>query len=320
VQSILAARIDRLAPEEKALLQQLAVIGREFPLSLICQVITQPGDDLYRLLSALQGKEFLYEQPAFPEVEYTFKHALTQEVAYGSVLQERRKVLHERTAQALEALYSTTLDDHYSDLAHHYSRSGNTPKAVEYLCLAGQQAVQRSANAEALGHLTSALELLKTLPDTPKRARQELTLQFASGMVLSTARGFAAPEAGRAYARARAEKQGEKGVLKQVLVFVAKAHDTIADEDQAFVGNSHLMGGAAEVFQHLHQVVRRRRPTGCVTTAIQADKHSLIARSMKSVSAAFMPKPAKCPQTDGMTFSTALGMHSTSAALSSGGK
>ena len=150
VQGVLAARIDRLAADEKALLQQLAVIGREFPLSLIRQVITQPEEELYRLLSSLQHKEFLYEQPAFPEVEYIFKHALTQEVAYNSVLHERRKALHERTAQAMEALYRATLDEHYSELAHHYSRSGNTPKAMEYLQLAGQQAVQRSANAEAI--------------------------------------------------------------------------------------------------------------------------------------------------------------------------
>ena len=102
VQGVLASRIDRLTPDEKALLQQLAVIGREFPLSLVRQVISQPEDELYRLLSSLQHKEFLYEQPAFPEVEYIFKHALTQEVAYGTVLQERRKALHERTAQAIE--------------------------------------------------------------------------------------------------------------------------------------------------------------------------------------------------------------------------
>ena len=120
---------DRLAPEEKALLQQPASIGREFPLSLVRQVITQPEDELYHLLSSLQRKEFLYEQPAFPESEYIFKHALTQDVAYGTVLQEQRKLLHQRTGQALEALYTTTLHDHYSDLAHHYHRSGNTRKS-----------------------------------------------------------------------------------------------------------------------------------------------------------------------------------------------
>ena len=121
MQGVLAARIDRLAPEEKALLQQLAVIGREFPLSLVRHVVPQSEEELYSLLSSLQRKEFLYEQPAFPEVEYIFKHALTQEVAYGTVLHEQRKALHERTAQAIEALYTTALDEHYSDLAHHYS-------------------------------------------------------------------------------------------------------------------------------------------------------------------------------------------------------
>src|SRR5262249_37350105 len=130
-------------------------------------VIPQLEADLFRLLGSLQRKEFLYEQPAFPESEYFFKHALTQEVAYGTVLQERRKALHERTAQAFEALYRATLDEHYSELAHHYSRSGNTEKAIEYLHLAGQQAAQRWANAEAITHLTMALEWLKPLPDTP---------------------------------------------------------------------------------------------------------------------------------------------------------
>jgi predicted ATPase len=203
VQAVLAARIDRLAPDEKALLQQLAVIGREFPFSLVRQVLPQPEDELYRLLASLQRKEFLYEQPAFPEVEYIFKHALTQEVAYGTVLQEQRKRLHERTAQALESLYGAKLEDHYSTLAHHYSRSGNAAKAVEYLSLAGQQAAQRSANAEAITHLTAALELLKTLPDTPERSNQELVLQITLGTALMATKGYAALEVGKAYARAR---------------------------------------------------------------------------------------------------------------------
>src|SRR5213594_3401422 len=203
VQGVLTARIDRLATAEKALLHQLAVIGRQFPLSLIHHVVSQPEEELYRLLSSLQRKEFLYEQPAFPEVEYRFKHALTQEVAYGTVLQDRRKALHERTAQAIEALHHSRLEDHYGDLAHHYSRSGNTEKAIKYLQRAGQQAAQRSANTEAISHLTTALELLKTLPDTPERTRQELLLQITLGPVLMATKGSAAPEVERAYTRAR---------------------------------------------------------------------------------------------------------------------
>jgi class 3 adenylate cyclase/tetratricopeptide (TPR) repeat protein len=219
VQGVLAARIDRLAPDEKTLLQQLAVIGREFPLSLLRHVIPQPEEEVYRVLAALQRKEFLYEQPAFPEVEYIFKHALTQEVAYNSVLIERRKILHEQTAQAIEALCRSKLEDHYSELAHHYSRSGNIEKAVAYLSLAGQQAVQRSANAEAISHFSTALELLKTSSDTPEHAQRELALQIALGPALMSTKGFAAPEVGVAYARARAlcQQVGETPHLFPVL-------------------------------------------------------------------------------------------------------
>ncbi|MSR13236.1 MAG: hypothetical protein EXR86_01455 [Gammaproteobacteria bacterium] len=95
----------------------------------------------HQLLDALQRKEFLYETPALPDVEYVFKHALTQDVADQSLLQERRKVIHERTAQAIESTYRQELEDHYSDLGHHYSRSGNLDKAVAYLELAGARAL-----------------------------------------------------------------------------------------------------------------------------------------------------------------------------------
>jgi class 3 adenylate cyclase/predicted ATPase len=219
VQGVLAARMDRLPPEEKALLQTLAVIGREFSSSLIRKVVTQPEDALLKLLSRLQAREFVYEQPAFPEPEYIFKHALTQEVAYNSLLIERRKVLHERTAQAIEEVYRYKLDDHYSELAHHYSRSGNTQKAIDYLRLAGQQAVQRSANTEAITHLTTALELLKTLPDTPERAQQELALHIALGGPLRTTKGYSAPEVEKTYSRARelCQQVGEPAQLFSVL-------------------------------------------------------------------------------------------------------
>ncbi len=203
VRVALAARIDRLGSEEKGLLQTLAVMGRKFSLSLIRTVVEEPEEKLYRLLSQLQGGEFIYEQPAFPEVEYTFKHALTQEVAYNSVLTERRRVLHERTAQAIEGLYQARLEEHYSDLAHHYSRSRNVEKAIEYLKLAGQQAVQQSAYDEAVSHFTTALELLHTLPDTPERAREELTLQVGLGDPLVITKGHRSPEPERVYIRAR---------------------------------------------------------------------------------------------------------------------
>ena len=203
VQGVLAARIDRLTSAEKELLQQLAVIGRQFPASLVTQVVRQPETELYGVLASLQAKEFLYEQPAFPESEYIFKHALTQDVAYGSVLQEQRKTLHERTGQAMEGLYRTSLSDHYSDLAHHYQLSGNAEKAVEYLGLVGHQAVQRSAYEEAVQHFTTAIKLLQSLPDHPERQQHELALQVALGVPLTATKSWAAPEVEKVYLRAR---------------------------------------------------------------------------------------------------------------------
>ncbi len=202
VQGVLAARIDRLGTAEKALLQTLAVIGKAFPWSLLARVAPQPEDALKSLLARLQAGEFIYEQPSFPEVEYSFKHGLTQEVTYGSLLSERRCALHERTAQAIEALFGAQLEEHCSELAHHFSRSGNAPKAVQYLHCAGRQAVQRSADAEAAGHLTRALALLETLPDTPERAKQELALQITLGPAWMASKGFAAPEVEATYTRA----------------------------------------------------------------------------------------------------------------------
>jgi predicted ATPase len=202
VQGVLASRIDRLPATEKSLLQTLAVIGKKFSLSLLTQVVNQPDEGLYPLLSHLQATEFIYEQPAFPELEYTFKHALTQEVAYNSLLLEPRRILHERAAQAIEAHYCDRLEDYYNELAHHYSRSGNTQKAVVYLQRAGEQALQRSAHGEALAHLTVALELLAPLPNTPDRIQQEIQLRLALGEVLVVTRGYTAPDVKQTYTQA----------------------------------------------------------------------------------------------------------------------
>ncbi|MGD9604406.1 MAG: adenylate/guanylate cyclase domain-containing protein [Gammaproteobacteria bacterium] len=156
VQGVLAARIDRLSVDEKALLQTLAVIGREFTLGLAHRVVGGQEDRLHALLAELQRKEFLYEQPAFPEVQYLFKHALTQEVAYQSLLVERRRELHQRIAEVIEALYVRELEDHYASLAHHFGRSGDVEKALEYLERAGLQAARQAAMGEAVTHLSQA--------------------------------------------------------------------------------------------------------------------------------------------------------------------
>jgi class 3 adenylate cyclase/predicted ATPase len=204
VQGVLASRIDRLPAAEKELLQTLAVIGKAFPASLIERVVELPEDERLALLSRLEAGEFIYEQAASPEVEFTFKHALTQEVAGNSMLTERRSVLHERTARAIETLFHSRLKDYWNELAHHYSLSGNVPKAVEYLQCAGQQAFQRSANQEAIRQLGMALELLGRLAETPTRAQHELALQLAIGPALMAAKGWAAPEVEATYSRALA--------------------------------------------------------------------------------------------------------------------
>jgi predicted ATPase/class 3 adenylate cyclase len=202
IQGILASRIDRLPAAEKDLLQTLAVIGRESPMRLLRRVARIAEAQLVDALAILGTGEFVYEQPATTDVDYVFKHALTQEVAYNSLLIERRKQLHEGIGQTIEALYGDRLDDHVGALAHHYSHSDNGPKAVEYLRLAGQQAAQRSAHAGAISHLTSALEVLKTLPDTLQRAQQELVLQTTLGPALIVTKGNGAAEVGAVYARA----------------------------------------------------------------------------------------------------------------------
>jgi class 3 adenylate cyclase/tetratricopeptide (TPR) repeat protein len=202
VHAVLASRIDRLAPDEKDLLQTLAVLGREFTLELVRNVVGMPADELERLLSRLQLSEFIYEQPAFPHIEYLFKHALTQEVAYSSVLSERRKSLHDRAGAALEALYANRLEDHLSELARHYERSGNAEKAVEYLQRAGQQSASRASQAAAITLFGSALELINTLPETPERLKKELTPQLGLGSALQPVKGFSTPEVGQTFSRA----------------------------------------------------------------------------------------------------------------------
>jgi class 3 adenylate cyclase/tetratricopeptide (TPR) repeat protein len=193
VQAILASRIDRLPVEEKELLQALAVIGWEFPLALVREVTRQADQELRRKLDNLQLGEFIYEQPAVGDFEYSFKHALTQEVAYGSVLLERRRSLHKRVAAAIEVVYQEQVDQHVSELAHHYRHGGDVERAVLCLKRAAEQVAQRSAVLEAQGRLDEAIELLRTLPPSQARDRTELALQTSLTALLTT-RSVGAPE------------------------------------------------------------------------------------------------------------------------------
>jgi class 3 adenylate cyclase len=229
VQAILAARIDRLPPDQKDLLQTLAVVGMEFKLGLVRHVWQPPtisaiastnpeattmaltqlrkeadpeASDLESMLSELQLGEFIYEQPAVGDLEYTFKHALTHDVAYNSVLNERRRLLHERIGARLESVYRDNLGDHLAALTFHYARSGNHEKAVGYCLLAIQQSQERGSLAEAVALFDTGLDLLQKLPDDDSRADRELDLRIAAYSALGDIKGLASPEVERSTQRA----------------------------------------------------------------------------------------------------------------------
>ena len=231
VQGVLTSRIDRLPAEEKELLQTLAVIGREFPASLVRAVAHRNEAALDGMLSHLQGAEFIYEQPAFPDVEYTFKHALTQEVAYNSVLLERRKLLHHRIAQAIESLFAERLDDHVKQLALHYSRSGDALRAIECLLRAGQQATSHAFFEEAVAQLHAALELLPKLDDASVRDSQELAIRMALMAPLNAINQVAAPEIQQNLHRTQilCEQFGQSQLLGMVLLNLFFVHWSISD-------------------------------------------------------------------------------------------
>jgi class 3 adenylate cyclase len=166
VQTILAARIDRLPPEEKQLLQAAAVIGKDVPYALLAAIAAQPEEDLRRGLGHLQAAEFLHETQLFPDLEFTFKHALTHEVAYSTLLQDRRKALHTRIVGVIERFYPDRLTEHVERLAHHAVRGELWEKAVTHLHQAGAKALARSANREAVSCFQQALTALEHLPET----------------------------------------------------------------------------------------------------------------------------------------------------------
>ena len=204
VQAVLAARIDRLPAEEKRLVQTAAVIGTEVPLLLLQAVVDLPEDALHRGLAHVQAAEFLYETRLFPDREYTFKHALTQQVAYQSLLGSRRQQIHGHIAQALADRFPATGETRPELMAHHYTEAGLAERAAAFWSKAGQKASERSAYVEAITHLGKGLEMLQSLPETAARAQQELTLQLALAASLQATRGYTAPEVLDAYTRAHA--------------------------------------------------------------------------------------------------------------------
>ena len=214
----LMARLDRLATV-KALAQLGATLGREFAYDLLQAVSPWDEATLRRGLQQLVEAEFLYQQGLPPQATYTFKHALIQDVAYQSLLRSTRQQHHQRIAQALEAQFPETVATQPELVAQHYTAAGCAEQAVAYWQRAGQQASDRSAHLEAISHVTTGIELLKTLPETPERTQQALTLYIALGAALQVTKGQAAPEVEHAYTQARAlcQQVGETPELVPVL-------------------------------------------------------------------------------------------------------
>ncbi|NIS69372.1 MAG: guanylate cyclase, partial [Proteobacteria bacterium] len=171
-------RVDSLPEGSKSLLQTMSVIGREFSYDLIKRItgLTEQEQELLSQLSVLKDSELLYERGIYPQSTYMFKHALTQEVAYNSLLLKRRKGIHEKIGEAIEALYPDRLEEHYELLAYHFGHSTNIEKAVEYLDLANQKAAKLSAMEEAKAYFDEAMELLDTLPETEVNRQRRISL------------------------------------------------------------------------------------------------------------------------------------------------
>jgi predicted ATPase len=194
-------------------------VGTDVQLVVLQAIVDMPHDELRRHLAQLQSSEFMYETNLFPEIEYTFKHALTHEVTYGSLLADRRRALHARIVEAIERLYADRLSEQIERLAHHAVRSEVSPKAVAYLHEAGTKALMRSANTEAVTYFTQGLDLAGRLPTTPEQSRQELRLLLALGPAFQMLKGFGSSDVERTYARARqlGEQVGEPAELFQAL-------------------------------------------------------------------------------------------------------
>src|SRR5262245_10839541 len=282
LQDSLMARLDRLATV-KDVAQIGAALGRSFSYELLQAVAPLDEGTLNQALARLVDAELLYRRGVSPNATYIFKHALIQETAYGSMLKSRRQQLHQRIARTLVETFPEIAEIQPELAAHHYTEAGVAAEGVKYWWRAGQRAVERSANVEALAHLNRGLEVLKTLPETPERAQRELMLQAALGVSLIVTKGWAAPEVEQAHARARelCQQMGEtpnlfwvlrglwafylvRGVLRtarelmeQLLNLAQRARDTaLLVEAHWAVGDTLLwLGELAPARLHLEQAV-----------------------------------------------------------------
>ena len=214
----LTARLDRLGPV-KEIAQIGAAIGREFSYRLLAAVAPISGPSLHAALAQLSAPELIFVRGEPPDSTYVFKHALVQDAAYGTLVRSERQQLHRRIAEALEEGFPETVETQPELLAHHLIQAGLTERAIHYLRKAGQRTIARSANAEAVRHLTQALELLQSRPEGPARARQALELEVMLSQAMIAAYGYAARETAEVLLRAKAHLDDLTDPAQKLAIF-----------------------------------------------------------------------------------------------------
>ena len=312
VQAVLAARIDRLPPEDKRLLQTAAVIGTDVPFALLRAIADVPEAALHRGLAHLQAAEFLYETRLFPEPEYTFKHALTHEVAYGSLLLERRRGLHARLVEALEALAPERVAEQVERLAHHALRGEVWDKAVTYCQQAGARAHDRAAFREAVASFEQALQALAHLPEDGDTRVLAIELRLALGGSLSALGEYGRRLALLGEAEALARALDDRARLGRVLAGMAQVLRMTGDHDGAMaagqqalelaaaLGDSALQGQASYHlgqayyaigdFGRAAELLRRNveaadRESGTPSTDLRIQSRAWLARTLSALGA-----------------------------------
>ena len=237
IEAVLAARMDRLPPEDKRLVQIAAVIGTEVPVPLLQRLAGLPEDALHRGLAHLQGREFLYETQLFPDQAYTFKHALTREVAYGSLLHERRRALHRQIVEALEALSPDRLSGVTERLAHHALRGELWKKALPYCRQAGEKARNSGAFREAVAYYEQAFDALGHLPEYPNTGVLAIELHNRLGALLSLVGEHARSLALLGEAETRARRLNDRARLGWALSRVVTVRMIVGDVDGALAAS-----------------------------------------------------------------------------------
>ena len=231
LQDSLMARLDQLSRTARDVVQIAAVLGRAFSYALIRAVWPSDEQRLTRGLAQLVEAELIFQKGLLPQARWVFKHAMLQDTAYQSVLKSKRQQIHHQVADVLVKQFSDIRHQQPELVAHHYTEAGLLDQAIGFWQYAGEQAVQRSAHREGIGHFLKGLALLSELPETPDRTHRELTIQTRLGPSLMATKGYAAPEVERAYARAQelCQQLGETPQSFQVLRGLWVVHEMRAE-------------------------------------------------------------------------------------------